>query len=500
MEQFRSVDIVPSPSALIESLRGLGYSPETAIADLIDNSLAAEASLIEIDAQWNGGDPILSILDNGTGMTCSQLQDALRFGGAGPNIVRGASDLGRFGLGLKTASLSQCRQMTIVTRRNSETSTLVLDVDFVARNGWMAMELETPPSHPAVDELQRRNSGTVVLWQGMDARGGLTGLTRESFFLRLSEVRQHLGMVFHRFLDRPGGPVQLRLNGNPVRGWDPFLADHLASTNLRVERLPCRGTTIEIRPHILPHRDRFPNDAAYEAAGGPGGWGARQGFYVYRGDRMLVPGSWLGLGGARAWMREEWSRLARISISLPTNLDDDWKIDVMKSTARPPAELRDRLTQIARLTRDRAREVFAWRGGVPTPRSPARPSDRTPVWRAVEHLGAVRYRINRDHPVLLAIFNGPVESRSLARAALALIESTVPVERIWLDHSEAEGTPPAGPDEDQLSALVDGLADLIRQLPDSGSAAQGLDTLLADLPFETELVKSRVLKALTGEA
>jgi len=499
MEQFRPVDIVPSPSALIESLRGLGYSPETAIADLIDNSLAAAASLIEIDAQWNDGAPVLAILDNGTGMTRSQLQDALRFGGTGPRGERGALDLGRFGLGLKTASLSQCRRMTVVTRREKETSTLILDVDFVARHGWMAMELDTPPSHPAVNELQRRESGTVVLWQGMDARGGMTGLTREGFFLRLSEVRRHLGMVFHRFLGRSGNAVQLHLNRNPVLGWDPFQADHPASTNLRVERLPYRGATIEVRPHILPHRDRFSNDAAYEAAGGPGGWGARQGFYVYRGDRMLVPGSWLGLGGSRAWMREEWSRLARISISLPTNLDDDWKIDVMKSTARPPAELRDRLTQIAGLTRERAREVFAWRGGVPTPRGPARPSDNTPVWLAVERQNVVRYRINKDHPVILATLTGSAESRPLARAALALIESTVPVERIWLDHSEAEGTPPGGPDEDQLSALVDGLADLIRQLPDPGSATQGLDALLADLPFETELVKSRVLKTLAGE-
>jgi hypothetical protein len=500
MEQFRPVEIAPSPSALIESLRGLGYSPETAIADLIDNSLAAGASLIKIDGQWNGGDPILTILDNGAGMTRSQLQDALRIGGAGPHAERGASDLGRFGLGLKTASLSQCRQMTIVTRRNAETSTLVLDVDFVSKHGWVAMEPETPPSHPAVDELQHRDSGTVVLWRGMDARGGLTGLTKEGFFLRLADVRQHLGMVFHRFLDRPGDTIQLQLNSNPVRGWNPFLADHPASTNLRAERLPYRGTTIEVRPHILPHRDRFSNEAAYEAAGGPGGWGARQGFYVYRGDRMLVPGSWLGLGGSRAWMREEWSRLARISISLPTSLDDDWKIDVMKSTARPPAEMRARLTQIASLCRGRAREVFAWRGGGPSHRGSARPTDRAQVWLPSENNEAVRYRINQNHPIVHAMLAGPAESFNVARAALALIESTVPIERIWLDHSESEGTRTHGPETDQLNALVEGLVDLIRQLPQTGSVSDNLDALLADLPFETETVKSLVLNMLTGEA
>jgi len=131
---------------------------------------------------------------------------------------------------------------------------------------------------------------------------------------------------------------------------------------MRSERIRYSGASLFITPYILPHRDRFANDAEYEAAGGPGGWNARQGFYVYRARRLLVPGSWLGLGGARAWTREESSRLARIEIDLPVDMDVDWRIDVRKSQARPPGSLRARLTAIAEHCREQAREVFVWRG------------------------------------------------------------------------------------------------------------------------------------------
>src|SRR5207248_3322441 len=140
--------------------------------------------------------------------------------------------------------------------------------------------------------------------------------------------------------------------------------------------------------------DRFANEAEYEEAAGIGGWGERQGFYVYRQKRLLVPGGWFGLGGARAWTREESSRLARIAVDLPAALDSDWRIDVRKSQARPPGSMRARLTAIAVLCRDQAREVFAWRGH--RARAQAARSNDQPVWVAASG-GASRYRINRDH-------------------------------------------------------------------------------------------------------
>src|SRR5450755_3523618 len=128
MAKERPAEITPSAAALVESLRGLGYSPETAIADLIDNSIAAEAATIELEIDWNDGHPQAALFDNGNGMDRATLAEALRFGGTGPSSTRTASDLGRFGLGLKTASLSQCRQLTIISRTAGKTRALVLDV------------------------------------------------------------------------------------------------------------------------------------------------------------------------------------------------------------------------------------------------------------------------------------------------------------------------------------------------------------------------------------
>jgi Histidine kinase-, DNA gyrase B-, and HSP90-like ATPase len=116
-------------------VRRLAYSPETAIADLVDNSIVAEATTIELELEWNDGHPQAALLDNGNGMDRVTLAEALRFGGAGPSSTRTAGDLGRFGLGLKTASLSQCRRLTIISRKARSISVLVLDIDEIAKRG-----------------------------------------------------------------------------------------------------------------------------------------------------------------------------------------------------------------------------------------------------------------------------------------------------------------------------------------------------------------------------
>jgi hypothetical protein len=194
-------EITPSASALIESLRGLGYSPETAIADLVDNSIAAGAKQVDLDMDWNDGDPRIALLDDGSGLDRATLGEALRFGGSGPAAARKPSDLGRFGLGLKTASLSQCRRLTVISRRDGHTSALVLDVDVVAERGWVALPPTEPLEHPFALKLSQLAHGTLVLWDRMDSLGGLSGLDKQTFYLHLQDIRAHLGMVFHQFLN-----------------------------------------------------------------------------------------------------------------------------------------------------------------------------------------------------------------------------------------------------------------------------------------------------------
>jgi hypothetical protein len=253
------------------------------------------------------------------------------------------------------------------------------------------------------------------------------------------------------------------------------------------------GKVLTVTPYVLPHRDRFANDADWEAAGGPGGWGERQGFYVYRGKRMLVPGGWLGLGGTRAWTRDEASRLARIAIDLPIELDADWRIDVRKSQARPPGRLRPRLTVIAGLCRDKAREVFAWRGSRAKPQ--LRQAEQEDIWIAAQG-GGTRYRIRRDHPAVQAIATTLGGRSPALEGLLSLIERTVPVERIWLDVSEAEGASPPVLSGEDTARLAEQLAELVSEMPTTDSVAERLDQLIRHLPGDVSALRGAVLKLL----
>ena len=197
---------------------------------------------------------------------------------------------------------------------------------------------------------------------------------------------------------------------------------------------------VEVQCHVLPHKDRL-TQREYDLAAGPDGRTAQQGFHVYRQKRLLIGGDWLGLGQGRAWTKEEARRLARIRVDIENTADAAWKIDVRKSMARPPVMARARLTRLAEDTRGRARRVFAYQG-----RGFAAGTNRSVVqaWRADHSASAMRYRIDEQHPAVVAVLHeaGPASAR--IRAMLRVIEETLPVQRIWLDTAEARDTPRTG--------------------------------------------------------
>ena len=400
-----------------------------------------------------------------------------------------------FGLGLKTASLSQCRRMTVVARRNGNTSALCWDIDEVERSGrWTAIVPDPLPQLAPLETLLSQASGTGVLWDRIDSMGGLSGLDRDSFFLRVRDIRVHLSMVFHRFISGDARRLRISVNGRDLRAWDPFQKAHPATITMQTEPIRYSGAVIRVTPYVLPHRDRFQNESEYEEAGGPGGWNERQGFYVYRQKRLLVSGGWLGLGGARAWTRDEFSRLARISIDLPPSLDSNWRIDVRKSQARPPGLLRPRLTAIAGLCRDRAREVFAWRGQ--RARGQVAELDRPPVWIALAGRTSSRYRINRDHPAVAAALRVSGSGADVVGAMLSLVEQSVPVERIWLDVSEAEGVVEPELTTAEIDALAEQLAAIIRTLPVTVPVNDRVDQLVRHLPGDNAKLRAALVHIL----
>jgi hypothetical protein len=333
---------------MIEALRGLGYSTATAIADIIDNSISAAAQRVHINFRWDCERSYVVILDDGTGMDANELDLAMRLGERSPLDKRSADDLGRFGLGLKTASFSQCRRLTVASLKDGQLNCLRWDLDFLASStddGWHLLEGPAAGSQQLLEPLIDAGRGTLVLWERLD-RIVTLGFKEQDFLDLLDTVERHLAMVFHRYLEGMKARLRLIMNERPVIPWDPFLINHPATWSSPIVRLRAQSGVVTVQCHVLPHKDSLSPDQ-FQSAGGPEGWTAQQGFYVYRNERILVAGSWLGLGQGRSWTKEEAHRLARIRLDIPNSADAEWKIDIRKSTARPPVTLRPALTKLA---------------------------------------------------------------------------------------------------------------------------------------------------------
>lgn len=475
----------PRALAMLEALRGLGYSTAAALADIIDNSISAGAKEVCIDFTWDESDSRVTILDDGCGMDDAELESAMRLGDKNPLDARAAHDLGRFGLGLKTASFSQCRRLTVASVKQGVESCLRWDLDELAAHpdgGWFLFEGPAPESHPFITGLKERKAGTLILWEAMD-RVVTTGYSSDDFHDLMDSVESHLAMVFHRLLQGPGARLTLLLNGRPVAPWDPFMSGHSAKswTSPITNRATDYGT-VSVQCHVLPHRDKL-TVAEFETNGGPAGWTAQQGFYVYRNERLLVAGGWLGLGNSRAWNREEAHRLARIRLDIPNTADADWKIDVRKSTARPPVSLRPWLMLLAENTRERARHVFAYRG------TPAPTQGNVPIeqaWRVERVKAGMRYRIEETHPSVAAVLASAGALQPLIKSMLRVIEETVPVQRIWLDTAENKETPITGFEGEPNAAVVEVASVLFDDLIERKglSIEEACKTMLRTEPFQ----------------
>ncbi len=436
----------------MESLRATGYSLPGAVADLIDNSITAGARNVWLNFHWAGADSRVSILDDGSGMSEPSLTAAMKVGSQSPREEREPTDLGRYGLGLKTASISQARAVTVASRApgNERATARRWDLDHLASVAeWQLLRVPLDSVGDGVERLAELSHGTLVVWDKLDRLVGDAGRddtrARELFHDGLRTVEDHVAMVFHRFMVPPN-VISIWINGQAIKPWDPFLAAEAATQRLSSEAL---DPEVTVTPYVLPHHSRLSAEA-HRVAGGPAGWNAHQGFYVYRNRRLLVPGDWLGLG----FVKEEHYKLARIQVDLPNSLDHEWEIDVRKSQARPPLRCRDTLRRIARATRQRAVDVYRHRG-----KSIARSTggSSTFVWTRRIREKKVSYVINRDHPLIEDVLSsGSVEPRRVQQL-LRLIEEYVPTQQIWVDLAEgdeSESVPFESATEREITALI----------------------------------------------
>lgn len=442
----------PPASSLIHSLRAFGYDLCTAVSDLIDNSLTADATRIDINFWWDGSQSYLYIVDNGNGMSTEALNQAMKPGSRSPLDKRDGKDLGRFGLGLKTASFSQAKQLTVATKQEGILSIRKWDLDIVSDTSqWRLLKTSSQLFRDEILlKLQNMNNGTIVAWEAMDRLVPQKTLASDSkahdhFHSLIDQLKVHLEVTFHRFLSADPGYKRIRiyLQNNELVAWDPYLSTQPSHRQLGEEVIKLNGNLILVSPHVLPHKSKL-SDAIHNSAGGPKGWNAQQGFYVYRNRRLLVAGSWLGLKNMR---QEEHYKLARIQIDIPNSMDDMWEIDVKKSRAHPPAALRDDLERIARKTRSEADKVYRSRGGKLQKQGN---QNITQLWIGVLHNKRVSFRLNRDHPIVERALQGGGEAVS---DLLRFLEETVPASRLNVT-DQSESLTQSEPFEEHLTELT----------------------------------------------
>ncbi|MBO8093648.1 MAG: ATP-binding protein [Prosthecochloris sp.] len=416
---------------MIETFRSIGYSLESAIADIVDNSISAEANNVWIDFNWAGSDTVLSIMDDGKGMLSEEIVEAMKPGSINPSASRSDNDLGRFGLGLKTASFSQCRKFCLRSKKSHDgNSYWAWDLDHVNRvKAWQLVK-ECPDTGFSDERYRGNDHGTEVLWWDIDR---LTEGSRENesrskdhFLAEMIKVKKHLGMVFHRYLD-DGFSIYMR--GKKIPPWDPFMIGY-EGLQPRPEQIIDNGR-VRIKGFVLPHRSKLEPEE-YEYGKGPkGNWSAHQGFYVYRNRRLLVAGDWLGL-----FKREVHYDLCRIRIDLPNSIDHEWQIDVKKSVARPPALLHDAILSVAKEVRAQAMEVYRHRGKVI--RKKLAVEEFYQLWEERVKRGKRFYRINRDHPIVSQMLENCGPARKQVEDVLQMIEEMVPVPLMTLRENENE--------------------------------------------------------------
>jgi hypothetical protein len=223
------------------------------------------------------------------------------------------------------------------------------------------------------------------------------------------------------------------MNGYEVVPRNPFMERHASTYQTSEERIPIGRSMVLFKGFVLPHKDKLTRQE-WENNGGPRGWTGQQGFYVYRNKRLLLQGDWLRLGSPNPWTREEQYKLARIRLDINNDSDVEWQLDVKKSTARPPASIRARMTDLSARIRAEARKVFVHRGQY-GPRPGAVVELERP-WVSRPRNGQRVYSINREHPLVKEVLQGCGAVKSDVETLLRFLEETVPVQQIWLDTAE----------------------------------------------------------------
>lgn len=414
-----SVEIAPNLSVFLSSFREIGYQLDTAVADIVDNSISANASNVRISVVPSEMKAI--IFDDGDGMDKNTLIEAMRLGTK--RDLRQIGDLGKFGLGLKTASFSQTKTFSVLSKqKGGEIYGLRWDIPILEReNRWLADEVSYDDikdiivriDPDIVNRIQKSDSWTIVIWENMDR------YETEHLETLMGDLREHLSLVFHKFLSKEGfrgHKISLFFNGTELIAKNPFAEALLATQKNPTETVTVKGHDIRITAYDLPNYTKL-TKKQYDDLDGGDGFTKNQGFYLYREGRLLVGGTWFRLAKV-----SDATALARIMIDIDNTQDELWNIDVKKSMAEPIPEVRAILMPYALKVRSRSKTTKSHRGVK---------RDVTNWWVEEDKPdGKVAFKINRKHPLYIEIAESLGVNKNILDSMLNKIEQTVPVRAI----------------------------------------------------------------------
>lgn len=472
----------------MESMRAVGYTLQTAIADIIDNSISANAS--NVDVYFNSDRPDhLAIVDDGHGMSAAEVQDAMRLAGQSSTAPRGKADLGRFGLGLKTASLSQCRTLTVLSKKAGGVCAYQWSLDHLLKaKKWALIELSDDEIRqlPRSDLLLSLKHGTVVLWQDLDYLVEDRRLSRAGLDEALIETRDHLALVFHRYLaGEHNRSLAIRINGKAPETIDPFLKSKRGTQRGPTETFHVDRQKVTADPYTLPFLNKL-SEADRRKAGITTTLRDSQGFYIYRQMRLVIWGTWFGI-----LPKSGMSRLARVRVDVPNTLDHLWALDIKKSAAVPPPAVKTHLKRIAERILQPSRDAFEYRG------RPVRGDKITRVWTLLQDRDEFRYVINREHPVIKALADAGEGREADVTRALELIEQSFPIFDAYnrLNGDDTPRTPNLA--EDRILSYAEQLWDVEHA---SGTTAEDFISRFQYIePFSESPSGQAILKKVTTQ-
>ena len=424
----------PTADVLMFSMRAMGYSFESAVADIIDNSISAGASHIQIRFPVDPADCYVVVCDDGNGMSRQELFDAMKYGSEQKREGRSETDLGRFGLGLKAASLSQCRKLTVASKKDGQVSAYMWDLDIIEeKHDWYVVECSDDEIRNIrfIGWLDDLPSGTVVVWEDFDFIEKSSG----SVYAELNKLQEstsdYLSLIFHRYLIRPTQTkLSIKVNNYLLVGYDPFLENHNKTNVRRKITIPIKDSQgiermVTVQPFILP----FQKDLSAEdkkLSGGIENYRSKQGFYVYRNERLIVWGSWFGRH------RDELTKYARIRVDIPNTLDDIWGIDIKKQSAKIPNSIKSRLTKAVDEAMDIAIKAQTYRGRI------AKIDEEVDyIWDRIQDREQFYYHINRNSRIF-DLIKEKVDDETWSRIDMVLeeIENSLPYQQIYIDKSQ----------------------------------------------------------------